>query len=271
MKYYVVDAFSSSVFHGNPAGVCVIDDDAWPADEMLLNIAAENNMPETAFLLKNLDRYNLRYFSPVYEVPLCGHATIASAFVVNRFLNPEWKEIVFETLSGELSVYPQNGFYEMKLPTRHVEPVAIDPMIERAIGCKILESYIWENDVFAVIESEDYLEKMEMDFSVLNHIPGIFNCCITAQSFGDFDFVSRLFSPNYIVPEDSVCGSAHCSLIPIWAHKLQKTTFTAKQVSRRGGILYCTYSGNTITIRGTAVLYLEGEILLNSDQKVTNQ
>lgn len=260
MKYYVVDAFTDEVFRGNPAGVCVIDSQTWPEDETLRLIAAENNLPETAFIMSAEDGYHLRYFSPVYEVPLCGHATMGSSFVINHFLNPEAKKILCHTKSGDLVITTQTNGYQMDLPVRNVKSITTHPDIEKAIGCRVMESYIWERDVFAVIESEMYLKEMVMDFSMLNTVPNLFNCCVSAKGSGDFDFVSRLFSPNYAIPEDPVCGSAHCALTPLWAAKLHKNELKAHQVSPRGGVLRCKMDGERVLITGNATLYMDGQI-----------
>ena len=262
MKYYVVDAFTDNIFHGNPAGVCVLEGSDWPEDRLLIQIAAENSLPETAFLKKQEHGYQLRYFSPVYEVPLCGHATMASSFVVHHFLEPDAAQILFETKSGPLHIIPEPEGYRMDLPARQVHRVPNDPVMEKAIGCPVLESYRWENDVFAVVESPDYVQGMTMDFSILNTIPGLFNCCVTAKGTNGFDFVSRLFSPNYVIPEDPVCGSAHCALTTLWAGKTEKTDFLAHQVSLRGGVLRCRLRQDRVWITGTAALYMRGEILI---------
>ena len=262
MKYYMVDAFTDKIFHGNPAGVCVLEGTDWPEDRLMIQMAAENNLPETAFLKKQEHGYQLRYFSPAYEVPLCGHATMASSFVVHQFLEPDAKEILFETKSGPLYIVPEQGGYRMDLPARPVHRVDNDPVMEKAIGCPILESYRWENDVFAVVESPEYVQRMTMDFSILNTIPGLFNCCVTAKGTGEFDFVSRLFSPNYVIPEDPVCGSAHCALTTLWAAKAEKSDFLAHQVSPRGGVLHCRLRQDRVLITGKAVLYMSGEIMI---------
>jgi PhzF family phenazine biosynthesis protein len=257
IPFYQVDAFTSEVFSGNPAGVCLLG--GWLEDEVLQSIAAENNLSETAFLVRNETGYDLRWFTPITEVALCGHATLASAFVL--FNRRQWSEktIRFSTrMSGELVVTRQEDLLEMDFPSRPVFPQISPPGLLEALSVTPRELFGSAEDLLVVLDCEKTVREIEPDFAALNKVlcRGVI---VTAE--GDHsDFVSRFFAPQVGIPEDPVTGSAHCVLVPYWAGVLGKQD--AFQVSRRGGELFCEHKGERVGISGRAALYLEGEITL---------
>ncbi|MDI6808811.1 MAG: PhzF family phenazine biosynthesis protein [Candidatus Eisenbacteria bacterium] len=254
---YQVDAFASEVFSGNPAAVCFLD--AWLSDRELQSIAAENNLSETAFLVRSDDGFDLRWFTPVTEVSLCGHATLASAFVLFECL--KWKEeaIRFRTRkSGQLVVTKREDLLEMDFPARPVHPMNSPAGLLEALKVQAQEVLGSAEDTLVVLDSETSVRELRPDFTALGEIEcrGVI---VTAR--GDrSDFVSRFFAPRVGIAEDPVTGSAHCVLIPYWARILGKKSLHALQVSRRGGELFCEDCGERVRIAGRAVLYLEGTI-----------
>ena len=256
MKYYIVDAFTDKQFSGNQAGVCLLDE--WLEDELLQNIAAENNLAETAFIVKHKDCYDLRWFTPTTEIDLCGHATLASAFVITNYLDIDVSFMKFNTKSGILSVKKIEDLFEMDFPSRAPEKIAVTPLMEEALGVSILEAHK-SRDILLLLEEEEHVRNLRPDFSKTAEIPDCFAIIVTAK--GDtVDFVSRFFAPNAGIPEDPVTGSSHSTLIPFWAERLNKKKMVAKQLSKRGGTLYCENCGERVKISGKAVLYLNGEL-----------
>ena len=256
---YQVDAFTSKVFSGNPAAVCILDQ--WIDDRLLQSVAAENNLSETAFLVQTGNGFDLRWFTPVTEVALCGHATLASAFVL--FVCRGWpgENIRFQTRkSGQLTVARRGDLLEMDFPSRPADnrtpPVGLREAL-RVVPKEILGS---AEDLLVVLDSEKAVRDVQPDFGMLDRV----DCrgtIITAR--GDrSDFVSRFFAPRVGVPEDPVTGSAHCVLIPYWAAVLHKDNLHAFQVSKRGGELFCAFMGERVKISGKAVLYMEGTIMI---------
>jgi predicted PhzF superfamily epimerase YddE/YHI9 len=250
LDIYQVDAFTKEVFKGNPAAVCPLTE--WLPSETMHKIALENNLSETAFFVKNGDVYEIRWFTPTFEIDLCGHATLASAFVIFNVLNLETDEIKFHShKSGALSVEKNGDVLTLDFPVRPVSPV------DAPAGLKA-------RDYFLVYETEQEVLDLKPDFSALHKIAAFLK--IDAHGFivtapGDSsDFVSRFFAPEVGVFEDPVTGSSHCNLIPYWAEKLGKTELFARQVSARGGELFCELAGDRVKIGGNAVLYLKGEI-----------
>ena len=256
---YQVDAFTSEVFSGNPAAVCMLD--TWIDDRQLQSIAAENNLSETAFLVRNDDGFDLRWFTPITEVALCGHATLASAFVL--FVCQEWpnENIKFQTRkSGQLTVAKRGDLFEMDFPSRpahnRTPPVGLKEAL-RVVPKEILGS---AEDLLVVLDSEKAVRGVKPDFGALDRVE-CRGTIITAR--GDqSDFVSRFFAPRVGVPEDPVTGSAHCVLIPYWASALHKNDLHAFQVSKRGGELFCISMGERVKISGKAALYMEGAITI---------
>ena len=252
---YQVDAFTSELFSGNPAAVCLLEE--WIDDATLQSIAAENNLSETAFLVENDTGFDLRWFTPAVEVVLCGHATLASAFVL--FNCREWAgaSIRFQTRkSGELVVTRLKGLYEMDFPARPVHGIDPPPGLFEALGVKGGDVYGSEEDLMLVLDSEKRVQALTPDMGMLEKVEcrGV---AVTAR--GDrADFVSRFFGPRVGVPEDPVTGSAHCMLIPYWGGVLKKKDVFARQVSKRGGEVYGRDCKDRVRISGGAVLYSEG-------------
>ena len=255
MKFdvYFVDAFSSEIFSGNPAAVIFSDLD----DEVLMQkIAAENNLSETAFV--DLSNKNIRWFSPACEVNLCGHATLASAFIYFNYFDTTNESIVFNSASGELKVYKKDDYLELDFPKDTFKQVDMIEMVESATGAKPLETYLGDINLFAVYENEEIISNINPDYSAVSNLEG--QGLIISSSSNQYDFVSRYFCPKFGINEDPVTGSAHTTLIPYWSEKLSKDSLTAKQVSSRGGELFCHNIKNRVLIGGKAVLYMKGLI-----------
>lgn len=253
IAYYVVDAFADAVFQGNPAGVCLLEEDL--PDQLMQRIAAENNLSETAFLLREGDGYGLRWFTPGFEIDLCGHATLASAHVVCTELEPGRERVAFATMSGLLAVARRGDGYEMSFPNRKPERVEITPALADALGVTPLEAY-GARDLCAVLEDQRAVEEYVPDYDRLLELKEWMGIAVTARGT-DVDFVSRFFCPELRL-EDPVTGSSHTSLAPLWGEKLGKSRLSARQLSRRGGRLLCELAGDTVKISGSAVLYLRG-------------
>jgi len=253
---FQVDAFTTRRFAGNPAAVMPMN--SFLADETLQAIAAENNLAETAFLVRDGDDYRLRWFTPTTEVPLCGHATLASAAVVMERLEPARDRVVFHSASGPLTVRRANAGYIMDFPVRLSEPVSPPPNLIAALGLVPTEVLISDFNYMAVLASAQAVREVAPDMAALARIdrPGVI---VTAKGEGSYDFVSRYFAPAKGIPEDPVTGSAHCMLAPYWAARLGKTAFRAFQASPRGGEVICRLAGDRIELEGTCVFYLEGE------------
>ncbi|QYG87511.1 PhzF family phenazine biosynthesis protein [Bacillus atrophaeus] len=251
MKYYVVDAFAENLFEGNPAGVCIMKE--WIPDELMQQIAAENNLSETAFAVKEGESYRLRWFTPADEIDLCGHATLATAYVIANFYESNVEEIKFQTISGELVVVKKGELYEMDFPSRMPKEISLTEEMVVALGVKPVEVHLGRDLIF-VLEKEDDVLNASPDFSKLKELPDGLGVLITARS-EKYDFVSRAFFPKLNVNEDPVCGSAHCNFIPYWAKNLSKNEMVARQLSKRGGKLYCKFEGDRVKISGSAVLY----------------
>ncbi|APB69513.1 PhzF family phenazine biosynthesis protein [Paenibacillus polymyxa] len=256
MKYFVVDAFTDKVFEGNPAGICVMDE--WLPDDLMQKIAIENNLSETAFAVKEKDGYRLRWFTPGNEIDLCGHATLATAYVISNYYDLNIKTIKFHTLSGELVVVKKDDLYEMDFPSRMPEVFPLSEQMIEALGVKPVETYLGR-DLMFVLEKEEDVYNASPDFSKLANLPDGLGVTITAKS-EKYDFASRSFFPKLNVNEDPVCGSAHCNLIPYWAKRLGKVEMVARQLSKRGGTLYCRYDGDRVKISGSAALYSIADI-----------
>ena len=254
---FQVDAFTAELFKGNPAAVCPLPE--WLPDPLLQSIAAENNLSETAFFVRRGSRYELRWFTPAVEVDLCGHATLASAFVIFQRQEPDAEEAVFDTRSGELRVRRQGELLAMDFPARPPSPCAEPPGLAEALGASPRE--VWRSrDLLAVFDSEAAVRELAPKFDLLRRLD-TFAVIVTAPG-EQVDFVSRFFAPRAGVDEDPVTGSAHCTLVPYWAGRLAKSELHARQVSHRGGELWCEDHGARVTIKGRCVLYLEGHILL---------
>ena len=258
MKYFMVDAFTDRLFGGNPAGVCLLEK---PIDAAIMQkIAYENNLSETAFVLKRDGYYDLKWFTPEMEIDLCGHATLGSAFVLTNFVDRNLQTVDFKTLSGILTVRKAGESLIMDFPRRMPVPCAKPANLEKALGVKVLETH-QSRDMLVLVENESDVMDMTPDFQLLKEMDDIFAFIVTAKG-SDCDFVSRFFIPNAGINEDPVTGSAHSTLIPFWSERLGKTEMTARQLSKRGGVLSCKSSGERVEIGGKAALYLTGEINL---------
>lgn len=251
MKYYVIDAFAEKVFEGNPAGVCIMKD--WIPDEIMQKIAIENNLSETAFAVKEEKKYRLRWFTPGGEINLCGHATLATAFVILNYIEKQVDTVQFDTMSGVLKVNKKGELYEMDFPSVPSEELPITEQMIDALGVRPVETYL-NRDLVFVLESEEAVKNANPDFLKLEKIPEGLGVCITAKG-SEYDFVSRGFFPKLKINEDPVTGSLHCSLIPFWSERLEKRELVAKQISSRGGTLYCKHEGKRVKMAGKAVLY----------------
>jgi predicted PhzF superfamily epimerase YddE/YHI9 len=256
LRLFQIDAFTSRLFAGNPAAVCPLE--RWLDDPIMQSIAAENNLSETAFLVRSGSEYQLRWFTPVVEVDLCGHATLASAFVVFRHLEPERREISFATKSGPLRVMRDRDRLRMDFPARRPELCDEPALLAEGLGSKPLE-VLEARDYLAIYRSEDDVRALQPHMQHLLHLER--NVIVSAPG-SEVDFVSRFFAPRAGVPEDPVTGSAHCTLVPYWAKRLGKTSLHAWQVSRRGGELFCEDRAERVWIAGHAVEYFNGTISL---------
>lgn len=255
MKQYIVDAFTDKTFGGNPAAVCVMD--RWPSDSLMLAITGENNLSETAFAVREGDKYHLRWFTPGGEIDLCGHATLATAWVILNRYEPELEKVVFTTLSGDLTVVRKDDLYEMDFPAYRLEKVDVTPAMADAMGAMPQEAYMGR-DLLCVFDSEDAVRNMQPDLDKVQKLDGLL-LQVTAAGNG-FDCVSRTFAPKCDVPEDPVCGSGHCHIVPYWAGRLGKDRLAAYQASKRGGTLYCAFQGGRVKLAGKAALYAEAEL-----------
>lgn len=257
IEYYVVDAFAEELFRGNPAGVCVLDREL--PDTLMQQIAAENNLSETAFLLKKGEGYRLRWFTPTFEIDLCGHATLASAYTVCTLVEPGREHVDFETRSGRLHVERRGELFEMSFPNRKPERVELTPALAEALGVAPLEVY-GARDLCVLVEDQRAVEAYEPNYDRLLTLTDWLGIAVTARGT-DADFVSRFFCPELRL-EDPVTGSSHSSLVPLWAEKLGKNRLAARQLSRRGGTLLCELEKDSVKISGRAVLYLHGQLAI---------
>lgn len=255
IKQFVVDAFSSHVFSGNPAAVCPME--YWVVDSLLQAIASENNLSETAFMVPVGGGYQLRWFTPVAEVDLCGHATLAAAHVLFNHLNFEGEEILFHTRSGELKVVKAGSLLKMRFPSSPPEPCDAPDNLLLGLGGSPLEVYCAE-DYLVVYPDEATIRALSPNFQLLSEI-GLRGVIVTAPGY-EFDFVSRCFFPKYGVNEDPVTGSAHCQLAPYWARRLSKELLRAKQVSVRSGEIICQLAEDKVYLSGHAVTFMQGEL-----------
>ena len=256
---YQVDAFSSKLFGGNPAAICPLD--KWLPDATLQSIAAENNLAETAYYVPKNGGFHLRWFTPGVEVDLCGHATLAAAHVIMDIRRevPDGR-VAFDSKSGELIVNRDGDLYALDFPARPPVETAFDDKLIDALGAKP-KIVLGARDYLCVFDTEADVRAVKPNMEKLAAIDR-FATIITAPGT-DCDFVSRFFAPAKGVPEDPVTGSAHCTLIPYWAKRLGKTKLFARQVSPRGGELWCEHRGDRVTIAGRAVKYLEGTIVVS--------
>lgn len=258
MKQYIVDAFADTLFSGNQAAVCVLDE--WISDELMQNIARENNFSETAFTVKEENTYHLRWFTPGGEIDLCGHATLACAYVIMRFYEPDINSVIFKTMSGNLTVKRIDDTYEMDFPVCEFSPTAVTDEMEKALGVRPEAAYLGR-DLMMVISSENDIVRLKPDMTLLSQLDGLAQA-VTAKG-GEYDCVSRVFAPKLNVTEDSVTGSTHCMIVPYWSEKLKKQNIAAYQPSERKGVLYCSVNGKRVSLAGKAVLYSVSDICID--------
>lgn len=255
MKQYVVDAFTEKVFAGNPAAVCIMDE--WLPEELMMKITAENNLSETAFAVKEGEGYRLRWFTPGGEIDLCGHATLATAYVITRFIEPEADKVEFSTLSGLLRVKKRGELFELDFPAYALERVPVTEEMEAALGVRPTEAYMGR-DLLCILPDEAQVRSLEPDMEKLKKLSGLLTHVTAAGT--EFDCVSRSFAPKLNVNEDPVCGSGHCHIAPYWMDRLGSERVKAYQASKRGGTLYCRREGDRIVLAGSAALFSQAEI-----------
>ena len=257
MKQYIVDAFTSSPFSGNPAAVCVLEH--WPSAESMMKLAMENNLSETAFIVKEDAGYHLRWFTPSTEVELCGHATLAAAFVILNFYEPDNDTVQFHTMSGCLMIRRHGNLFEMNFPTCDLKEIPVTDAMEQAFGVRPVKAVLGL-DLICVFETEEQVRTMQPDQALLAQIEGrIQNATARGK---ETDCVSRSFCPKLGIAEDPVCGSAHCQIADYWSKELGKQEISAYQASKRGGLLRCrTSEDSRILISGEAVLVAVSDIV----------
>ena len=258
-KSYVVDAFTDEIFKGNPAAVMFLP--KYPNDTLMQNIAMENKLSETAFAVKqDSTHYDLRWFTPGGEIDLCGHATLATGFLVFKFAAPENSNTVtFNTQGGELTVTKKDDLYEMNFPSYDLKQVPVTEEMTTAFGKQPAEAYMGR-DLLCVFPDGTDIEQLNPDMDKLNQLDGLLQHATVASD--KYDCASRSFAPKLAVPEDPVCGSGHCHIVPYWAKRLRKNHLTAYQASPRSGVLYCDYQGDRTLLSGKAVLYSESETFI---------
>lgn len=255
LRYFQVDAFAARAFEGNPAGVCQLED--WLPDELMQAIAAENNLSETAFFVPVEGGFHLRWFTPLVEVDLCGHATLATAHALFMELGHHDASVRFQTRSGWLSAAKRDDLIELDFPAKPAAPVEPPSKLIEALGREPY-SVLKTTDYLAVFDREEDVAALSPDMKLLSKLDSR-GIIVTAPG-EDFDFVSRFFAPQKGIPEDPVTGSAHCTLMPYWVQRIGKTTLQARQISRRGGTLHCRLEGDRVFLAGQAVTYSRADL-----------
>ena len=259
---YVVDTFAPRRFEGNPAAVCVVD--AFPDDALMLRMARENALTHTAFIrFREPGLYDMRWFTPKMEVDLVGHATLAAGYVVTRYLDPQCRLVRFETKGGLLTVRRTGELWEMDFPAYTLKQLEVTDEIADALGVRPLE--VWRaRDLVCVFDDPQVIRDMTPDQEKLRRLKGAL-MQVTAPGDGPYDCVSRTFGPKMNMPEDPVCGSGHCHIIPYWAMRIGKTELVAQQASPRGGVLYCRLEGDRVILAGQAHLYSVSQLILEDN------
>lgn len=257
MKQYIVDAFTEELFHGNQAAVCVLEQ--WPSEVLMMDITRENNFSETAFTVKESDGYRLRWFTPGGEVDLCGHATLATAFVLFNFYEKEAERITFHTLSGDLFIGRRGGGIVMDFPAYQLNPIPVTDLMEEALGARPREAF-FDRDMLLVYDDEAIVREMKPDFAKVEQLEGL-GVTVTAPG-ASHDCVSRYFAPKIKIDEDPVTGSVHCLIAPYWAKRLGKDSIDAYQASARGGEMVCELRGDRVVLLGKATLFSVSELAL---------
>lgn len=267
LTIYQIDAFTDKVFGGNPAAIIPLDQ--WLDDSLMQKIAMENNLSETAFFVKNSfpfgggqeGAFHIRWFTPEYEIDLCGHATLASAYIVKNFIEPHLQELNFTTqTAGELKAFISEGVYTLDFPARMPDACEVPENLLRSLGISNAVEILRSRDYFVVLPNEEAVRNVEPDFALMKKLDTI-GVIVTAKGH-EADVVSRCFYPGAGIPEDPVTGSAHCNIVPFWSEKLGTTKFVCHQLSARGGVLECELKADRVLMSGSCVLFLEGKIYL---------
>jgi PhzF family phenazine biosynthesis protein len=254
---FQVDAFAARPFSGNPAAVVVLPE--FLDDVAMQRVAAENNLAETAFIVRDADDYRLRWFTPTVEVPLCGHATLASSWVVCERLEPGRTRVAFHTKSGELTVRRSGSDFVMDFPARTNTPVEPPPRLAVALGAQPREVFHDGFNYVAVLESAGVVRELAPDIAAIKSLEGVVGVIVTAAGDDGYDCVSRYFAPQKGIDEDPVTGGAHTALTPLWTQRLGKSEISAYQASARGGAMRCRIKGDRVELEGTCIFYMEGE------------
>jgi len=256
-QLYIVDSFTATLFRGNPAAVCILEE--WLPDCTLQKIARENNLSETAFFVAHEQEPLLRWFTPTVEVDLCGHATLAAGFVALRFLRPTATSITFRSQSRPLTVTKNGELFTLEFPRRDPQRVPAPPQLLQALGLSQAEA-LFARDYIVVLESEEALKSLKPNMSLLRELDGL-GVVVTAPG-ETADFTSRAFFPKVGIDEDPVTGSTHCALAPYWGARLGKSVLDARQLSERGGDVHCVVKENSVLLSGFARLYSKGEVFV---------
>jgi PhzF family phenazine biosynthesis protein len=261
IRLFQIDAFTDKVFGGNPAGVCPLD--SWLPDALMQQIAMENNQAETAFFVRNKTGFDIRWFTPGVEVDLCGHATLAAAFVVFKLGLVSGRTVEFGSRSGILNVTKDDDFLTLDFPVDEYAKVDAPEDLVAGMGLAPMEAYKGKTDYMLVYSTADEIENMKPDLTKISGVPA--RGIIATAPGKDVDFVSRFFAPQSGIPEDPVTGSAHTTLTPYWAERLGRTELRARQLSKRRGLLRCRLAGKRVEISGQARFYMSGEINLDTE------
>ncbi|MBQ0051464.1 MAG: PhzF family phenazine biosynthesis protein [Treponema sp.] len=258
MKQYIVDAFTTEIFKGNQAAVCIMNE--WISDELMKNIAKENNFSETAFAVKKQNEvYDLRWFTPADEIDFCGHATLATSFVLFNYYEKNADKISFHTKRGNFDIFKDGGKIRMEFEAYKLNPVPVTDQMEKVFGFRPTEAYI-DRDLLCVFDDENIVRNMSPDQAELKKLDGL-TIAVTAKGSGTYDCVSRVFCPELGIMEDPVTGSTHCMIAPYWSKKLNKKELVCFQSSERTGELFCRVDGEKVSVTGNAVLFGRADIL----------
>lgn len=258
MNIYFINTFTEKLFSGNPAAVIMLKE--WLSDEILQEISVENNLPATVFLLHKNNKYHIRWFTPDYELNLCGHGTLAAAYVVFNKIEPELQEIDFHSRSELIKAKRKNDIIFLDFPVKNIESCQSITLLTQGLGIEPKQVYQSNMErCLAIFETEEDIRKLKPDMQLLQQL--IYRGIDVTAPGRHVDFVSRTFYPKKIITEDPVCGAAHCLLIPYWAKQLNKTNLHAWQASKRGGELFCFYQNNRVLIGGRSVLYMQGTVV----------
>jgi PhzF family phenazine biosynthesis protein len=261
MKCYIVDAFTDKLFEGNPAAVCIMNE--FLPDGLMQDITIENNLSETAFAVKNGEAYHLRWFTPGGEIDLCGHASLATAFVLKNFYDTDQELFLFDTLSGRLEVQKKSEFYQLNFPSIKIREYQLTEKMTQALGAVPIETHIGRDLVFVFLDEAE-VKGLTPDFAAIKALDEGLGVFVTAESkSNEIDFIARAFWPKLNINEDPVTGAMFCSLIPYWSKRLGKNSMVAKQVSRRGGTVFCEDKGERVNISGKAILYAVSELQIS--------